>query len=321
MQRFRLFWLVCLICIGLWSCQSTAPLVGTEGQTIPPTTSVGEVEIPFETVALDEDGLVVVMEDEPLLLAIKSPGEISSIADRLSYESLAKLQAVDFDDFVVVALLRDFQLSTGYPVYIKRLVQRDGQLIVYAEFWSPPELSGQGMATTAPYHLVKITKKQNLPNNLALVLQKEAARQAKYGKLDSPLYERLASIAEETEVPIVIWAAHVTAEQSHEQIVAELITMYPEAAKAQEQYGIPWAMEDAELSTTIEQKYSELSRSNLVLRLEPLIEWLSARAYPVHEFPGMPALSTIVPKREITILAQNEHVAQIHLNDPQTATQ
>ena len=113
------------------------------------------------------------MEDEPLVLAIKSPGEISSIADRVSYESLAKLQAVDFDDFVVVALFRDFQLSTGYPVYIKRLVQRDGQLIVCAEFWSPPELSWQGMATTAPYHLVKIAKKQNLPNNLALVLQTE----------------------------------------------------------------------------------------------------------------------------------------------------
>ena len=53
MQRFRLFWLICLLCIGFWGCQSTAPpLVESAGQTIPLTTTVGEVEIPFETLGV-----------------------------------------------------------------------------------------------------------------------------------------------------------------------------------------------------------------------------------------------------------------------------
>jgi len=166
--------------------------------------------------------------------------------------------------------------------------------------------------------LVDPTTLQIEPDVNAIRTLENVAHQAKYGKLDVALYERLETVGDEAMVPIVIWAAHTEAERSHEELVAELIKLYPEAAKAWQEYGVAWAMEDTELSETIERKYSELSSINIGLRTQALIEWLKERGYSVHEFSGMPALSTTVTKRDIVALAEREDVAQIHLNDPKT---
>jgi len=136
-----------------------------------PTRQPGAVAVPFETVALDEEGLVPLASEDPLLLMITSSTEIPAIADRISYDNLEKLKAVDFQHDVVIALFRDMQLSTGYPTYIKRIGQRNHQLVVYAEFWALPAISQQGMAITATYHLVKVAKHEQTYEDIELVLQ------------------------------------------------------------------------------------------------------------------------------------------------------
>lgn len=153
--------MLCLL-LATTACQPIGPS---------PALQPDEVAVPFETVALDEEGLVPLASEDPLLLMITSSAEIPAIADQVSYENLEKLKAVDFQHDVVIALFRDMQLSTGYPTYIKRIGQRNHQLVVYAEFWAPPTISQQGMAITATYHLVKVAKREQTYEDIELVLQ------------------------------------------------------------------------------------------------------------------------------------------------------
>lgn len=157
------FLMVALVLIGLTgACQ---PIRAS------PTPLTDEVEVSFDTLALDEEGLVPLVSEDPLLLMITSSAEIPAIADRISYDNLEKLKTVDFQHYIVIALFRDMQLSTGYPTYIKRIVQRNQQWVVYAEFWAPPAISHQGMAITATYHLVKVAKQEQTSEDTELVLE------------------------------------------------------------------------------------------------------------------------------------------------------
>lgn len=148
----------------------SAPLIQSP---FPTPIIIAEIEIPFETVALDEEGFVPLRSQESLLLLISSLEEVLTITERVSFDNLEKLKAVDFQQHTVIALFREMNLSTGYPTYIKRIVKRNEQLTIYAQFWKPPPISGQVLATTATYHLVKIAKQEQVSLKFSLVLEYE----------------------------------------------------------------------------------------------------------------------------------------------------
>jgi len=130
-----------------------------------------ETEIPFETVALNEEGLVPSVSEDPTLMMITSATEIPAIIDRISFDDANNLRKVNFQNHIVIALFREMNLSTGYPTYIRQIVKRNHQLWVYAEFGKPAELSWQGASITATYHLVKISVQEQISANVDLVLQ------------------------------------------------------------------------------------------------------------------------------------------------------
>ena len=138
----------------------------------PPTT--GEIEIPFETVAVNESGANIdahVMREGAQLLLLTSPNQLVSIQDQVNPETWAHLQQVDFQQHAVVALFRGRKPSTNYQTVIERITRQDDRLIVYAQFWEPNPAYASAAAETSPYHLVKIDSSQIPAQPVELVLQ------------------------------------------------------------------------------------------------------------------------------------------------------
>lgn len=165
MQRFRLFWLVCLLCIGLWGCQSTAPpLVDTAGQTIP-----------FTTIVTEEWGGGY-ESFEPQLLLLTTAAEVATIEPFVTPEQLAEVRQVDFTQDAIIALFRGVQPSSNHKVVIERITLDKTQVTVDAQFWQPAPNQGSADAETSPYHLVKVLK-TNLPSSsIQLVLESHAVQ-------------------------------------------------------------------------------------------------------------------------------------------------
>lgn len=92
--------------------------------------------------------------------SIRATTEVTLLQDFVNPETLAALQTVDFERNNVVALFRGFKGSSNYQTVIEQITQKNGQLIVYAQFWEPSPYFASALEITSPYHLVKIEKAQ-----------------------------------------------------------------------------------------------------------------------------------------------------------------
>ena len=139
----------------------------------PPSTN-GKVEIPFETVALNENGANIdahAMQEGPRLLLLTSPEQLAGIQDQVNPETWAALQQTDFQQYAIVALFRGRKPSTNYQTVIERIERQGNRLIVYAQFWEPNPAWASATTETSPYHLVKIDRRQVPVSSVELVLQ------------------------------------------------------------------------------------------------------------------------------------------------------
>jgi hypothetical protein len=165
----RLWPLLVVTALLLAGCQLSPvmPSVAT------PSTN-GEVEIPFETVALNEGGANIdahAMREGSRLLLLTSSEQLAGIQDQVNPETWADLQQTDFQQYVVVALFRGLKPSTNYQTVIERIARQGNRLIVYAQFWEPNPAYASAAAETSPYHLVKIDRRQVPVSSVELVLQ------------------------------------------------------------------------------------------------------------------------------------------------------
>jgi hypothetical protein len=146
---------------GLWlltatACQfSTSPFVSP--LEVDPSISATEREIPFQTVALEEWGNGY-EGAEPLLLLVTQADELQQFATWLKPDHLQALNQIAFTEVAVVVLFRGLKGSSNYRTVIERITQRDGQLVVYAQFWEPNPQWASAAAETSPYHIVTISR-------------------------------------------------------------------------------------------------------------------------------------------------------------------
>jgi hypothetical protein len=139
-----------------------------------PTLQPGEVEIPFETVVLDENGENFHLGKEQQLLLLTQPNDITHIEHLISTRSVPQVQQVDFDDYSVIALFHLGGGCAGFGVTIERLTLKAGILTVHANDWQPQDGGACAEeATYSPYHLVKVRKADAKLEELALVLQRQ----------------------------------------------------------------------------------------------------------------------------------------------------
>ena len=165
--------------------------------------------------------------------------------------------------------------------------------------------------------LVDPTTKTVEPDLDGIMVAEQAAYQAKYGKFDPPLYEKLQTSSDVDQLPVVIWAAEAGEEDSIKASEAEVAQLYPEAAKALTERGVPWSVDDETLRLEIKQKYAELLASRSAKRIQPIIEWLEAKGYKVEKLEGSPLVAATVTKQDILALTELSLVSQINLGGGQ----
>lgn len=156
------------------------------------------------------------------------------------------------------------------------------------------------------------TRTKFVEASIADVFQAEQnAHAAKYGKLDPPLYERLQAMRDEETIAVAIWAVEASGEDSTRAAQEEVAQLYPEAAKALQEQGVAWAVEDPDLRLEIKARYAEILTARSGQQVQPIVGWLQERGYAVQELPGAPIVTATLAKKDILTLADLPNVASI----------
>lgn len=142
--------------------------------TPPAEAAAMKLDIPFETLALDQTGVVTpsaTLTQGAQLLLLTSPAQLEDIAGMVSPEALAALQQVDYSREAVVALFRGSQPPSDYHIAIDHITRWVDRLEVAAEYWAPGAQGEVAGAPTAPYHLVKVPNEMLSSTAQEMVLQ------------------------------------------------------------------------------------------------------------------------------------------------------
>lgn len=138
-----------------------------------PTPATGP--IPFETLALNDSGVDIKASEtskDSQLQVINDIEQAMALEPTVRPEDFRLLLEVDYENYAVIALFRGWQGSSNYQTVIQRLLSKNTQLLVEAEFWSPSPQWESAAEMTYPYHLITIARK-DLPS-APISLQLEA---------------------------------------------------------------------------------------------------------------------------------------------------
>lgn len=130
------------------------------------------------------------------------------------------------------------------------------------------------------------------------------AQQARYGKLDPALYERLQTMRPNDTVEVAVWLTS----PDYANLSAQVGKAGLELAER------PW--QSASDRATIAKMEAEYSRLLVEAHLEqqrPLANWLQSEGYRVKFQRGLPSLIAHLPKRTITKLTQRNDVTAVYL--------
>jgi len=82
-----------------------------------------------------------------------------------------------------------------------------------------------------------------------------------------------------------------------------------------ERSGKPMDVDDPALAERIYQEYVQRLNAETAARIRPLVEALEAQGFTVRTSPGLPAVTTTLPKRVIQMLAERDDVGAIYLSE------
>ncbi len=130
------------------------------------------IEVPFETIEQEDNysGGMGYPDLEPRAILVTTPEEIGLVQGFISRAALEQLNALDFQQHVVIAVFRGRQANSGFPTIIERITRHDDQATVYAQFW---EMRGYGHTdlVTSPYHVVKVRRDAGINQDTTLILK------------------------------------------------------------------------------------------------------------------------------------------------------
>lgn len=164
--------------------------------------------------------------------------------------------------------------------------------------------------------LVDLTSGRIEEDISALLAMEVQAHQARYGKLEPALYERLQTLKDDDTVPIAIWMATQsgrTLAEQQETVFVALAAKYPEAKAALTRSGKPMDVDNPELAQRIEAEYVNLLTTETQTRIQPLARELEHQGISLITYEGLPTFTAILPKRVILSLAHRADVSSIYL--------
>ncbi len=162
----RLWASICIICaFCLVACQASAAT---------PTLQPDEVEIPFTTVFLDEQGAVERPEGAALIL-VTNQANLATLQPLIKPEAWAATQGVDLATYDLLTLFRVpgyACMGSGLGVTIDRLTQRAGKITIQASDRQPTE-GACAPGSASAYHIIQVPKADTQPSEFEFKLQLE----------------------------------------------------------------------------------------------------------------------------------------------------
>ena len=132
----------------------------------------GEVEVPFETVAMNETGATEITTGSQTFI-IDASTNITQLQSLITPDDFKHAQQIDFSAYGLIGLFR--VPGSGCDMFgmsIDRLILENDNLQIYATDWIPPAVCMQ--TNMSAYHLVKVRKSDLQLNTVKVSLHIEA---------------------------------------------------------------------------------------------------------------------------------------------------
>ncbi len=214
--------------------------------------------------------------------------------------------------------LQYISAKEGIPVDQLIVTSQEPLNFVYLDqsFWRVVMIPAAGLGEYEV--LVDVQDKTITEDRQAVEQADRAAKEARYGKLEPALYERLESIQSADVVEVVIWLAGAPPRSQQERF-AVLAEKYPQAREAMEKTGNPYAVGDYKLIMELKQEYLRLMEEDYRAQVQPFTAELQALGYQTTALKGLPAVFLKLPKQAILQLAARSDVGAIYLGDERVA--
>lgn len=133
--------------------------------------TVTGAELPFEPLIQSEQAIWSAYQgQEPKVEILRSIKDAQNLSSELWPEMQEKVLAVDYDNAFVVIVFQGLNPTTGYQVEVRRIVERNGTLLVYARFTEPDRIP-VGQLPTSPHIAVEVEKPGGLDPDIEVVLK------------------------------------------------------------------------------------------------------------------------------------------------------
>jgi|GEM_PF-687462 hypothetical protein len=132
----------------------------------------GETALSFDTIEQrDVSGTGKMMEGpNPVIFVVANADRADKLKGLITAEAQAKLQNLDYDKYVAVAVFQGKKSSTGYSIQIDRIVRTGDHVRVYPKFTEPRPDESTGAMLTSPYHLVQVRKIEDWRSSMLFYL-------------------------------------------------------------------------------------------------------------------------------------------------------
>jgi hypothetical protein len=218
----------------------------------------------------------------------------------------------------------DFAFKAASELALKLGISSTNLIIVTDHPVRYPSLAQEFQAVTlldarpeGRFYDFLIDRQTGQVHDAALIRTAEGqANQAKYGKLQPALYERLQTMKDDETVAVLIWAA-ATPDQSlseRESAARDLLAAkYPQVREAVERGGKPMDVDDPTLARQIESEYIGLIEADTASRANAVSAYLTSLDAEASTISGMPAVTATLTKQAILQLTERNDVGGIYL--------
>jgi hypothetical protein len=139
---------------------------------ISPTETLNVKDIYFETIDQQERAKTSegYKSKNPTMIVLAKKDEINLLENLVSNDSFSKIQSIDFNEYISIAVFQGVKPTDRYAVTIEKILRNGNNISILVSFHEPsPEISKHD-TVTSPYHLIKIKKGDDLKGTFTLKL-------------------------------------------------------------------------------------------------------------------------------------------------------